>query len=62
MRMDVRRLPRQIILGTLDGARKRGQGGKDKEWVDCVERGVRAFGILADLGTLDDARKRERGG
>ena len=29
MRMDARRLPRRIVLGTLDGARKRGQGGKE---------------------------------
>ena len=28
MRMDARRLPRRLILGKLDGARKRGRGGK----------------------------------
>ena len=48
MRLDARRLPRRPILGKRDGARKRGRGGKDKEWVDCVEKGVRAFGISGD--------------
>ena len=45
MRMYARRLPGQIILGTLDGTRRRGRGGKEKDRVDCVERDVRAFGI-----------------
>ena len=36
----------------LDGARKRGRGGKEKEWVDCVEKDVRAFGILRDWDEL----------
>ena len=50
--MDARRLPRRIILGTLDGARKRRRGGKGKEWVDCVARDVRAFGISGDWESL----------
>ena len=52
MRMDARRLPRRLILGKLDGARKRGRGGKEKEWVDCVEKDVRAFGISGDSEAL----------
>ena len=52
MRMDARRLPRRIILRTLDGARNRGRGGKEKEWVDCVARDVRAFGISGDWEAL----------
>ena len=35
-------------LRDLDGARKRGWGGKEKEWVDCAEKDVRAFGISGD--------------
>ena len=40
-----------MILGNLDGARKRGRGGKE-EWVDCVEKDVRAFGISGDWEAL----------
>ena len=40
------------ILGKLDVARKRGRGGKEKEWVDCVEKDVRAFGISGDWEAL----------
>jgi len=32
-------------LEKLDGVRKRGRGGKEEEWVDCVERDICAFGI-----------------
>ena len=52
MRMDARRLPRRLILGKLDGARERGRGGKEKEWVDCVEKDVRAFGISGEWEVL----------
>ena len=52
MQMDARRLPRRIILRALDGARKRGRGGKEKEWIDCVERDVRSFGISGDWESL----------
>ena len=47
MRMDARRLPRRLILGKLDG-----RGGKEKKWVDCVEKDVRAFGISRDWEAL----------
>ena len=39
-------------MGTLDGARRRGWGGKEKNRVDCVERDVRAFGISGDWESL----------
>ena len=52
MRMDAQRLPRRLILGKRDGARKRARGGKEKEWVDCVEKDVRAFAISRDWEAL----------
>ena len=27
---------------------RRGRGGKEKEWTDCVQSGIRAFGITGD--------------
>ena len=27
---------------------RRGRGGKDKEWSDCVQSDIRAFGIVED--------------
>ena len=43
--MSGRRLPKRIVFGNLEGAVRRGRGGKKKEWVDCVQSDVRAFGI-----------------
>ena len=34
-----------IMLGNLEGAVQRGWGGKAKEWTDCVQSDIRAFGI-----------------
>ena len=42
------RLPKRIVLGTLEGAVRRGRGGKEKEWTDCVRSDIRAFGIAVD--------------
>ena len=42
------RLPRRIIFGNLEGAVRRGQGGKEKEWTDCVQSNIQAFGIPGD--------------
>ena len=43
------RLPKRIVLGTLEGAVRRGRGGKEKEWADCVQSDIiRAFGIAED--------------
>ena len=38
-------LPKRIVLGNLEGAVRRGRGGKEKKWTDCVQSDIRAFGI-----------------
>ena len=38
----------QILLGNLEGAVRRGRGGKEKEWTDCVQSEIRAFGIAGN--------------
>ena len=42
------RLSKRIMFGKLEGAVRRGPGGKEKEWTDCVQNGIRAFGITGD--------------
>ena len=42
------RLPNRIMLGNLEGAVGRGRGGNEKEWTDCVQSDVRAFGTTGD--------------
>ena len=42
------RLPKRIMFGNLEGAVRRGRGGKEKEWTDCVLIGIRAFDITGD--------------
>ena len=42
------RLPKRIMFGNLEGAVRRGRGGKEKEWADCVQNDIRAFGIAGD--------------
>ena len=32
------RLPKRIVFRNLEGAVRRGSGGKEKEWTDCTER------------------------
>ena len=39
------RLPKRILFGNLEGAVRRGRGGKEKEWTECVQSDIRAFGI-----------------
>ena len=46
--MRAERLPKRVVFGTLEGAVRRGQGGKKKEWADCVQSDIRAFGIVGD--------------
>ena len=46
------RLPKRIVFGNLEGAVRRGQGGKEKEWTDCVQSDIRAFGITRDWKTM----------
>ena len=45
------RLPKRIVFGNLEGAARRGQGRKEKEWTDCVQSDIRAFGITGDWKT-----------
>ena len=42
------RLPKRVILGNLEGAVRRGRGGKEKEYTDCVQSDIWAFGIAGD--------------
>ena len=42
------RLPKRIVFGNLEGAVRRGWSGKEKEWTDCVQSDIRAFGIKGD--------------
>ena len=69
IRMDNRRLLRRIMVGTLENPGRRGRGGKEKEWTDCVADDPRLFGIgdlachshmtidLASLQSRDGARR-----
>ena len=36
------------MLHNLEGAMRRGRSGKEKEWADCVQSDIRAFGIAVD--------------
>ena len=49
IRMNGGRLPKRLVFGNLEGAVRRGRGGKEKEWTDCVQSDIRAFGIAGDL-------------
>ena len=42
------RLPKRIVFGTLEDAVRRGRGGKEKEWTNCVQSDIRALGIAGD--------------
>ena len=42
------RLPNQMVFRNFEGAVRRGWGGKEKEWIDCVQSDIRAFGITGD--------------
>ena len=42
------RRSKRIVFGNFEGAVRRGRGGKEKEWVDCVQSDIRAFGIAGD--------------
>ena len=46
------RLPKRIMFGNLEGAVRRGRGGKEKEWADCVQSDIRASGITGDWKTM----------
>ena len=42
------RLPKRIMFGNPEGAVRKGRGGKEKEWTECVQSDIRAFGITGD--------------
>ena len=46
------RLPKRIMFENLEGAVRRRRGGKEKEWTDCVQSDIRAFGITGDWKTM----------
>ena len=52
LRMSGGRFPKRIMFGNLEGAVRRGRGGKEKEWTDCVQSDIRAFGITGDWETM----------
>ena len=52
LRMSGGRLPKRIVFGNLEGAVRRGRGEKEKEWTDCVQSDIRAFGITGDWETM----------
>ena len=43
IRMSGGRLPTRVVVGSLEGASRRGRGGKEKEWTDCIQSYIRAF-------------------
>ena len=52
LRMSGGRLPKRIMFANLEGAVRRGRGGKEKQWTDCVQSDIRAFGITGDWKTI----------
>ena len=46
------RLPNKAnrVRKNLEAAERRGRGGKEKEWTDCVQSDIRAFGISGEIG------------
>ena len=51
LRMGDHRLPKRLMSGELENAGKRGPGGKEKEWTDCVADDLRLFGVTGDWKT-----------
>ena len=48
IRMSGGRLPKQIMFENIEGAVRRGRGGDEKEWANCVRSDVRVFGIAGN--------------
>ena len=42
------RLPKRLVFENLEGAVRRGRGGKEKEWTDFIQSDIRALGIAGD--------------
>ena len=51
LHMGDHRLPKRVMSGELENTGKRGLGGKEKEWTDCVADDLRLFGITGDWST-----------
>ena len=51
LRVGDQRLPKRVMSGELENAGKRGPGGKEKEWTDCVADDLRLFGDTGDWRT-----------
>ena len=49
LRMGDHRLPKRIMSGELENVGKRGPGGKEKEWTDCMAKDLRLLGIGGGL-------------
>ena len=43
---------KRIMFGNLESAVRRGRGGNDKKWIDCVQGDIRAFSITGDWKTM----------
>ena len=48
IRMSGGRLSKLFVFGNLEGAARRGRGGKKKEWTDCVQSDMQVFGITGN--------------
>ena len=51
LRMGDHGLLKRVMSGELENARKRGPGGKEKEWTGSVADALRLFGITGDWST-----------
>ena len=40
------------MFGNLESAVRRGRGGTEKEWTDCVQSAILAYGIIGDWVAL----------
>ena len=41
----------RVMFGNLEGGVRRGMGGNDKEWIDCVQSNVQPVGIAGGWKT-----------
>ena len=46
-------IPKRVMSGELENAGKRGPGGEEKDWTDCVAEGLRLFDITGDSNTAE---------
>ena len=51
LHMGDHRLPKRVMSGELINAGKRGPGGKEKEWTDCVAENIQLFSMTGDWST-----------